>query len=95
MLFSLIPLINFWAFFRIQRLEMAISSMLPILIGLIVLLALIPSYSSFPLTYKDKFNLFWLLSGGALVFFIRGWSIKWNEQIKNGQQPIGDNIDKK
>lgn len=95
MLFSLIPLINFWAFFRIQRLEMAISSMLPILFGLILLLTLIPSYSSFPLTYEDRFNLYWLLSGGALVFFIRRWSVKWNEQIKNGQQPVGDNIDKK
>lgn len=69
--------------------------MLPILFGLIVLLTLIPSYSSFPLTYEDRFNLYWLLSGRALVFFIRRQSINWNEQIKNGQQAVGYNIDKK
>jgi DnaJ domain len=95
MLFSLVPLINFGVFFRIQRLEMAISSLLPILVGIFVLLAVIPEYSFFPLRYEDRFNLFLLLFGGALVFFARRWSIKWNEQIKNGQKPSGDNIDKK
>jgi hypothetical protein len=94
MLFSLIPLINFWAFFRVQRLEMAICSILPILIGIIVLITIMPGYHFFPLRYEDRFNLFLMLSGGALVFFARRWSIKWNEQIKNGQIPYGDNIDK-
>lgn len=95
MLLSLVPLINFGVFFRIQRLQMAISSLLPILVGIFVLLAVIPEYSFFPLRYEDRFNLFVLLFGGALVFFARRWSIKWNEQIKNGQKPSGDNIDKK
>ena len=94
MLFSLIPLINFWAFFRVQRLEMAICSILPILIGIIMLITIMPGYHFFPLRYEDRFNLFLMLSGGALVFFARRWSIKWNEQIKNGQIPYGDNIDK-
>jgi hypothetical protein len=50
----------------------------------------------FPLSYVDRFNLFIILFGGeTLVFFIRRWSIKWNEQIKKGQIPNGDNIDKK
>ena len=95
MLFSFIPIINFWASFRIQRLEMAISLLFPILIGLIVLLGVMPNYPFFPLSYVDRFNLFLILFGGALVFFIRRWSIKWNEQINKGQIPNGDNIDKK
>jgi hypothetical protein len=95
MLFSLVPLINLGVFFRIQRLEMAISSLLPILIGILVLLAVMPGYPSFPLRYEDRFGLFLLLFGGALVFFARRWSIKWNEQIKKGQKPSGDNIDRK
>jgi curved DNA-binding protein CbpA len=94
-LFSLIPFVNFAAFARIQRLEMAISSLFPILIGIIVLLTIMPGYPFFPLRYEDRFNLFLMLFGGALVFFITRWSIKWNEQIKKGQKPDGDNIDKK
>lgn len=88
MLFSLIPLINFGVFFRIQRLEMAISSLLPILVGIFVLLSAMPEYPFFPLRYEDRFNLFLLLFGGVLVFFARRWSIKWNEQSKNGQKPL-------
>jgi hypothetical protein len=95
MLFSLVPLISFGVFFRIQRLEMAISSLLPILVGILVLLSVTPGYPFFPLRYEDKFGLFLLLFGGALVFFARRWSIKWNEQIKKGRKPSGDNIDKK
>lgn len=74
---------------------MAISSLFPILLGLIVLLVIMSEYSFFPLRYEDRFNLFSMLFGGALVFFIRRWSIKWNEQIKNGQIPDGDKINEK
>lgn len=95
MLFSLIPLINLWTFFRIQRLEMAIVSIMPILIGILVLLTVMPGYSFFPLRFEDRFNLFILLFGGVHVFFARRWSMKWNEQIKKGLMPTGDNIDKK
>jgi curved DNA-binding protein CbpA len=95
MLLSLIPLINFVVFFRIQRLEMATSSLLPILVGISILLTIMPEYPFFPLRYEDRFNLFLLLFGGALVFFARRWSVKWNDQIKKGQKPSGDNIDKK
>jgi hypothetical protein len=95
MLFSLIPLINFWAFFRIQRLELSLTSLSPIFVGIIVLLAILPEYYFFPLKYEDRTSLFILLFAGALVFFVRRWSIKWNEQINKGQIPNGDNIDKK
>ncbi|MDQ4072999.1 MAG: J domain-containing protein [Thermoproteota archaeon] len=48
MIGSVIPIINFWIFGRIQRLEMIFSSMFPILIGLFVLLAVLPGFPFFP-----------------------------------------------
>lgn len=95
MIGSLIPLINFWIFGRIERLEMAFSCLFPILIGLIVLMTTLPEYPYFLLTYQDRLYLFIILFGAALVFFARKWSLQWNEQIDNGKIPSGDEIDKK
>jgi hypothetical protein len=96
MIGSLIPLINFWIFGRIERLEMVFSCLFPIFIGLIVLMATLPEYPHYFLaTYEGRFYLFFILFGASLVFFARKWSIQWNKQIDNGDIPDGDKIDKK
>jgi hypothetical protein len=95
MIGSLIPLINFWIFGRIERFEMVFSCLFPVFIGLIVLMAILPEYPYLLLTYEDRLYLFIILFGSALVFFARKWSIQWNEQIDNGKIPDGDEIDKK
>ncbi|MER5176233.1 MAG: DnaJ domain-containing protein [Candidatus Nitrosocosmicus sp.] len=94
MFYAIIPFVNFLAFYRIQRLEMALTSSFPLLIGIITLLTIL-SNSYFHFRFEDKFNLFLIMFNGALVFFIRRWSIKWNEQINRGEFPEGDKIDKK
>jgi curved DNA-binding protein CbpA len=95
MLHAIIPLVNLWAFYRIQRLKMAITSTFPLLIGIIVLLTVIPNFSFFPFRFEDRFNLFLILFGGVLVFFIRRWSILWNEQIDTEGYADGDKMDEK
>jgi hypothetical protein len=95
MLYALIPLVNLWAFFRIQRLELAITSTFPLLVGIIVLVSTMPSYSYFPFRSEDRFSLFVMLFGIALVFFMGRWSIMWNRQIDKYGYAHGDKMDEK
>ncbi len=95
MLYALIPMVNLWAFFRVQRLEMAITSTFPLLIGIIVLLSIMPSYPYFPLRGEDRFSLFVILFGVVLVFFAGRWSIMWNRQIDRDGSAHGDKMDEK
>ncbi len=95
MFYAIIPFVNLLAFYRIQRLVMAITSAFPLFIGIILLLTLLPNFSYFPFRLEDRFNLFLLLFNSVLVFFIRRWSKQWNNQIDSGESPAGDNIDKK
>lgn len=95
MLYAIIPLVNVWAFFRIQRLEMALTSTFPLLIGVIVLLSIMPIYPYFPLRSGDRFSLFAILFGIVLVFFMGRWSIMWNRQIDKFGNAHGDRMDSK
>ena len=95
MFYAIIPFVNLLAFYRIQRLAMAMTSVFPLFIGIIVLLTLLPIFSYFPFRLEDRFNLFLLLFDSVLVFFIRRWSKQWNDQIDRGESPQGDKIDKK
>jgi hypothetical protein len=95
MFYAIIPLVNLLAFYRIQRLVMAITSAFPLFVGIIVLLTLLPNFSYFPFRLEDRFNLFLILFNSVLVFFIRRWSKQWNDQIDRGESPRGDKIDKK
>ncbi|MBA3750491.1 MAG: DnaJ domain-containing protein [Nitrosopumilus sp.] len=95
MFYAIIPLVNLWAFFRIQRLEMAITSTLPLLIGIISLLSILPSFSFFPFRFEDRVSIFLILFGGVLAFFIRRWSIMWNEQIDREGYADGNKMDQK
>lgn len=95
MLYAIIPLVNLWAFFRVQRLEMAITSTFPLLIGIIALLSIMPSYPYFPLRGEDRFSLFVILFGVVLVFFAGRWSIMWNRQIDRDGSAHGDKMDEK
>jgi curved DNA-binding protein CbpA len=95
MFYAIIPFVNLLAFYRIQRLVMAITSAFPLFVGIIVLLTLLPNFSYFPFRLEDRFNLFLILFNSVLVFFIRRWSKQWNDQIDRGESPRGDKIDKK
>lgn len=95
MFYAIIPFVNLLAFYRIQRLVMAMTSSFPLFIGIIVLLTLLPNFSYFPFRLEDRFNLFLLLFNSVLVFFIRRWSKQWNDQIDSGESPAGDKMDKK
>jgi hypothetical protein len=95
MFYAIIPFVNLLAFYRIQRLVMAITSAFPLFVGIIVLLTLLPNFSYFPFRLEDRFNLFLILLNSVLVFFIRRWSKQWNDQIDRGESPRGDKIDKK
>jgi Ni/Co efflux regulator RcnB len=95
MFYAIIPFVNLLAFYRIQRLVMAITSAFPLFVGIIVLLTLLPNFSYFPFRLEDRFNLFLILFNSILVFFIRRWSKQWNDQIDRGESPQGDKIDKK
>ncbi len=95
MFYAIIPFVNLLAFYRIQRLVMAISSSFPLFVGIIVLLTLLPNFTYFPFRSEDRFNLFLILFNSVLVFFIRRWSKQWNDQIDRGESPRGDKIDKK
>ena len=95
MFYAIIPFVNLLAFYRIQRLVMAITSAFPLFVGIIVLLTLLPNFTYFPFRSEDRFNLFLILFNSVLVFFIRRWSKQWNDQIDRGESPQGDKIDKK
>jgi hypothetical protein len=95
MFYAIIPFVNLLAFYRIQRLVMAITASFPLLVGIIVLLTVLPNFAYFPFRLEDRFNLFLILFNSVLVFFIRGWSKQWNDQIDRGESPRGDKIDKK
>ena len=95
MFYAIIPFVNLLAFYRIQRLTMAMTSSFPLFIGIIVLLTLLPTFSYFPFRLEDRFNLFLILFDSVLVFFIRMWSKQWNDQINRGESPEGDKIDEK
>lgn len=95
MFYAIIPFVNLLAFYRIQRLAMAITSTFPLFIGIMVLLTLSPTFSYFPFRLEDRFNLFLILFDSVIVFFIRRWSKQWNDQINRGESPEGDKIDKK
>ena len=95
MLYAIIPLVNLWAFFRIQRLEMAITSTFPLLIGIVVLLSIMPNYPYFPFRLEDRFSLFAILYGIVLAFFAARWSIMWNRQIDKYGSANGDKMDEK
>ena len=95
MFYAIIPFVNLLAFYRIQRLVMAITSAFPLFVGIIVILTLLPNFTYFPFRLEDRFNLFLILFDSVLVFFIRRWSKQWNDQIDRGESPRGDKIDKK
>jgi hypothetical protein len=76
MLFAVIPFVNCWAFYRIERTFMSVSVLTPLLVGTIVLIFMIPSLNDM---YKPY--LFLLLFGIALVVLIRKWSVEWNIHI--------------
>ena len=95
MFYAIIPFVNLLAFYRIQRLVMAITSAFPLFVGIIVILTLLPNFTYFPFRLEDRFNLFLILFNSVLVFFIRRWSKQWNDQIDRGESPRGDKIDKK
>ena len=95
MFYAIIPFVNLLAFYRIQRLVMAITSAFPLFVGIIILLTLLPNFPHFPFRLEDRFTLFLILFNSVLVFFIRRWSKQWNDQIDRGESPRGDKIDKK
>lgn len=96
MLFAIIPIVNCWAFYRIERSIKAMAVMTPLFFGLIVFVGIIPDLP-FPLLRMndDRMFLYILLFGLALVFFIRKWSIQWNDQVDKFGYGIGSAIDEK
>ena len=69
MFYAIIPFVNLLAFYRIQRLAMAITSTFPLFIGIIVLLTLLPGFSYFPFRLEDRFNLFLILFDSDTCIF--------------------------
>lgn len=75
---------------------MAMAVMTPLFFGLIVFVSIIPDLP-FPLLRmsEDRMFLYLLLFDLSLVFFIRKWSIQWNDQVDKFGYGIGSAIDEK
>lgn len=75
LLYSLIPVVNLWAFFRVGRGLMSLVVLTPIFIGSFI--GIIAYWQKIP----QMQYLFLLINGIALTFLITKWSIEWNKHI--------------
>ncbi len=75
MLFSLIPILNLWASYRVGRTFMLLAVMTPIIVGSTIFMSLFYSY----IPYSEYV---WLsLNGISLLVLISKWSSEWNRHF--------------
>ena len=80
-IFMIIPVVNFWAFYRIEKLRL----------GLVIVLAIeIPSFlfqMLLPFPYGLGVSIGMLVISIVIpMYFVRKWSREWNERISSGVQ---------
>ena len=85
MLFSLIPVVNLWAFYRIGRTFMSLAVMIPIFAGSITIMILVGPANP----YIGYISM--SLNGIALLFLMFKWSSEWNRHY--AQYGYGSPID--
>ena len=75
MLFSVIPIVSWWAAYRIEKLRKFLIISLPL-------------YVAFNLLFSNLSILFHLIIVVPIVvYFVRKWSIEWNEKIDMAKYP--------
>ena len=73
-IFVLIPIVNLWAAYRIEKLRKYLLIFIPLGIGVsLVGSFFIPFPYSIPINYAIIFAI--------QIHFIRKWSIQWNEKL--------------
>jgi hypothetical protein len=68
MLFSVIPIVNFWAAYRVEKL---IKALVIFILSSLAVSFLVPFPFSLPIIIVIE------------VYFMRRWSIQWNKKINN------------
>ena len=76
-LFAFIPIVWLWAFWRIEKLRLALLLLVGILAFQTVMAMLLP----FPWGLGAQ----WAIQILPVIFFVRKWSREWNEKVGSGE----------
>ena len=75
-IFMIIPILNFWAFYRIEKLRLGLVIILAIEIPSFLFQMLLP----FPYGLGVSIGMF-VISIAIPMYFVRKWSREWNQKF--------------